>query len=112
MNLEECRGTRTREEIDNLINEDMEVKLTNPLDDYENLGEIGEGGYGKVYKVKSNTDGKEFALKSIPDVNDSELAMVVNEATLLAYLDCRELIKCIDLYHYSKNVYIVLELMD
>ena len=43
---------------------------------------------------------------------DGELSIVIKEATLLAYLDCRELIKCTELYHFGKNVYIVLELMD
>ena len=38
--------------------------------------------------------------------------MVINEASLIAYLDCDEMIKCEALYHYQNNVYIVLELME
>ena len=38
--------------------------------------------------------------------------MVINEASLIAYLDCDEMIKCEDLYHFQNNVYIILELME
>ncbi|CAG0901670.1 unnamed protein product [Cyprideis torosa] len=40
--------------------------------EFEVLSEIGEGGYGKVYKVKKKTDGKEYALKCVTISGDSE----------------------------------------
>lgn len=41
----------------------MEKKLT--VNDFEFLGVIGEGSFGKVHHVVSKVDGSEYALKSI-----------------------------------------------
>jgi hypothetical protein len=43
--------------------QDTEKKLT--VNDFEFLGVIGEGSFGKVHHVVSKTDGSEYALKSI-----------------------------------------------
>ena len=40
------------------------------------------------------------------------MALVINEASLIAYLECDELIKCEDLYHFNSKLYIMLEYMD
>ncbi|CAG0899821.1 unnamed protein product [Cyprideis torosa] len=40
--------------------------------EFEILSGIGEGGYGKVYKVKKKADGKEYALKCVTISGDSE----------------------------------------
>ena len=37
---------------------------------------------------------------------------VINEASLIAYLACDELIKCEDFYHFNDSMYIMLEYMD
>ena len=45
-------------------------------------------------------------------MEDQECSMVINEASLIAYLDSDELIKCTDLYLFKRNVYIMLEYME
>ncbi|CAG0904389.1 unnamed protein product [Cyprideis torosa] len=40
--------------------------------EFEVLSGIGEGGYGKVYKVKKKTDGKDYALKCVTISGNSE----------------------------------------
>ena len=36
----------------------------------------------------------------------------MKEAGLMNYLDCEELVKCYDVYYFSKKVFIFLEYMD
>ena len=55
-------------------------------------------------------------MKVVENVQEEEKQLVINEASLIAFLDSNELIKCVDLYYYgnarNKSIYIVLELMD
>lgn len=63
------------------------------------MEKIGVGGYGSVYSVKRKLDGKLFALKVIKNVEEIDMEVIINEASLNAYLESDELIKCVDLYH-------------
>ena len=38
--------------------------------------------------------------------------MLINEASLIAYLDSDEIIKCVELYQYNNTTWIFLEYMD
>ena len=40
------------------------------------------------------------------------MTKVINEASLIAYLECDEIIKCEDFYHFNNQMYIMLEYMD
>jgi len=51
-------------------------------------------------------------MKVIEGVRGSDLEMVINEASLISFLNSDELIKCIDLYAYDGNAYIMLEYME
>ena len=62
--------------------------------------------------MKRRLDGKIFAVKTVKEMQENDLDMVRNEASLNAYLHCDELIKCIEMYHYRQNISIVLEYMD
>ena len=68
----------------NLSNHDSSSKLDltskyviikkegSPLNDYEILSKIGEGTFGKVFKVRNKHDGKIRAMKEISEYNLSE----------------------------------------
>ena len=38
--------------------------------------------------------------------------MVINEASLIAYLDSDEIIKCVELYQYNNSMFVLLEYME
>ena len=40
------------------------------------------------------------------------MTKVINEASLIAYLACDEIIKCEEFYHFNNQMYIMLEYMD
>ena len=42
----------------------------------------------------------------------AERQIVINESSLIAYLDSDEIIKCVDLYDYNKRIWIFLEYME
>ena len=58
------------------------------------------------------SDDGLYAMKVIEGVRGSDLEMVINEASLISFLNSDELIKCIDLYAYDGNAYIMLEYME
>lgn len=57
---------------------------------YEEVGEIGTGAYGTVYKAKDlHNDGKFVALKRVPIVNSEEgiPLSTIREIALLKQID-------------------------
>ena len=42
----------------------------------------------------------------------AERQLVINESSLIAFLDSNEIIKCVDLYDYNKRIWIFLEYME
>ena len=51
-------------------------------------------------------------MKIVSSKIQKDIENVINEAKLMAALDCNELMSCFDLYHHQKVVYIMLEYMD
>jgi len=108
-----CRACRAKLAVPiPSIKEDVKGAKANVLDDlllgifgsdqsspnipgYQILGEIGKGGFGKVYLVKRNRDGKEAALKVMlsrkKHANDKDIQRFQREMKI-----------CMDLQH--KNI--------
>lgn len=94
-------------------NEQRKEKLT-----LVNLGKIGEGGFGKVFKV-SHQD-KDRALKIInksrfegKGLDEMRSEMNIIQAIEKAFPNCSEHILCyIDVAEDDKNIYLLSELMD
>ncbi|CAG0908586.1 unnamed protein product, partial [Cyprideis torosa] len=65
--------------------------------EFEILSEIGEGGYGKVYKVKKKTDGEEYALKCVTISGDSEkMQRSLREVRAAMQLGGAFIVRCYD----------------
>lgn len=61
------------------------------LSEYDTLGEIGSGSFGKVSRVRRKADGKEMARKEINyrNLSEKEKSQIVAEVLLMKVVDNR-----------------------
>ena len=57
--------------------------------DYKTICLVGQGSFGKVYKVESRKDGKIYAMKEVnySKMKTKEKELLVSEVNLLRKLD-------------------------
>ena len=89
-------------------------KKGEPFADYEILTKLGEGTYGKVYKVKNKLNNSVRAMKQIEkhwlgDINDSE---VMKEITILKSLNHPYIIKLYEYYVTDDYIFLISELCN
>ena len=99
------------EKNENLINLTSEVIIprlrSDPNVDYEKITILGEGKFGKVYKVKHRITGQIRAIKEIkksPNSSNEDDKKVLNEVSILQKLDNPNIIKIFEFY-IGKNSY-------
>ena len=109
---EQVEGLRPHEEISRNVAEAIQIKKENPALHYKILKTVARGGFGEIFQVQRLTDKKIFALKYVLGVTAAERQLVINESSLIAFLDSNEIIKCVDLYDYNKRIWIFLEYME
>ncbi|CAG2213692.1 EIF2AK2 [Mytilus edulis] len=70
------------------------------LKHFEIVKKIGEGAYGSVYKIKSKTDKKEYALKFVPLRTDQDEERINREVEVLSQLQHANIVR----YHTSWHI--------
>ena len=81
------------------------------LTDFELLRELGEGGFGKVFKVRSLIDNKVYAIKGIfkdPKKNKYHY----REISMLTKLKHPYIVNYYDYFEDEKYVYLIIEYME
>lgn len=83
-----------------------------PYKDYELINYLGEGGYGKVYKVKHRTTSVFRAMKIIQIASSikDQVKSLSKEINILKELDHPNIIKVFEFYSNQKNFFIINEL--
>lgn len=81
----------------------------NPEEIWEVIGELGDGAFGKVYKVINRETGVLAAAKVIEVKNEEELEDFMVEIEILASCDHINIIKQLDALFYENRLWIMIE---
>lgn len=84
-------------------------------DNFDFLSQIGAGSFGKVYKVKSHTNQKEYALKVLSKNQIKSLKLtdqLENEIRILCICQHENIIKLYGMFEDKNYVYLILELAN
>ncbi|CAL6024114.1 Kinase [Hexamita inflata] len=80
---------------------------------YTQLNLIGQGSFGKVYKVQCKADNQIYAMKEINygTMKEKEKQLLVSEVNLLRKLDHESIVRYVDRFQDKNNttIYLVME---
>ena len=79
--------------------------------EYKMIEKLGEGAYGKVIKVKNESNNKFYAVKEIFIKNKlkDEIEIIQNEANILSKFNSKNIVKYYDSYKDKDKFYILME---
>ncbi|XP_077447804.1 serine/threonine-protein kinase 10 [Stigmatopora argus] len=81
----------------------------NPSDQWDIVGELGDGAFGKVYKACNKETGILAAAKVIETKCEEELEDYMVEIEILARCDHHYIVKLLDAYYYNNHLWIFIE---
>ena len=79
------------------------------LDNYDVLKQLGKGGYGKVYEVRSKKTGEVRACKHLSKLNIKNLEKFRREIEILKKLDHPNIIKLYEVLESDRSLYLIME---
>ena len=79
------------------------------LDNYDVLKQLGKGGYGKVYEVRSKKTGEVRACKHLSKLNIKNLEKFRREIEILKKLDHPNIIKLYEVFESDRSLYLIME---
>ena len=81
---------------------------------YKILNELGEGGFGKVYKVQNKIDKNIYVIKriNIKSKTPEELKTIENESLILKQINSEYIVKYVDSFIDNEHFNIVMEYCD
>ncbi|XP_065152830.1 STE20-like serine/threonine-protein kinase isoform X1 [Paramisgurnus dabryanus] len=81
----------------------------NPEEEWEIVGELGDGAFGKVYKAQNKQTGVLAAAKVIDTKTEEELEDYMVEIDILASCDHQYIVKLLDAFYYESKLWILIE---
>ena len=79
------------------------------LDNYEEIKQLGKGGYGKVYRVKNKKSGDVHACKELSKLCIKDLEKFEREINILINIDHPNIVKIYEVYESQSALYIIME---
>jgi calcium-dependent protein kinase len=77
---------------------------------YEILKKLGEGSYGKIYKVKNKDTEEIYAMKQMDKIKiQQNLELFKNEIEIMSILNHPNICKLYEVYEDSKFIYLIIE---
>ncbi|KAL5471366.1 hypothetical protein EMCRGX_G029477 [Ephydatia muelleri] len=84
-------------------------KETDPLEQWNKIGELGDGAFGKVYKAQHRESGKLAALKRVPIIEESELEDFMVEIDILAECKHANIVQLYEAFLFDNALWIFIE---
>jgi serine/threonine protein kinase len=81
--------------------------------DFKQLTTLGEGTFGKVFKVNHLPTGKEYAVKVVSKerIRSSKMIkQIENEILIMQSIDHPNIVKLVSYFENKSNVYLIMEL--
>jgi len=85
---------------------------SDPSENYIILDELGEGGFGKVYKTVKIEDQQYYAMKHIDITCAKQKIYIGNEITLMKSMDHKNIVKLYETYMYKGRIFLFMEYLD
>jgi len=85
---------------------------SNPSNDYIILDELGEGGFGKVYKWVKISNQEVYAMKHIDITSNKQKIYIGNEITLMKSVDHKNIVKLYETYMHKGRIFLFMEYLD
>ena len=79
------------------------------LDSYDVVKQLGKGGYGKVYEVRSKKTGELRACKQLSKLDVKNVEKFRREIDILKGLDHPNIIKLYELFESERSLYLIME---
>ena len=79
---------------------------------YEIIKKLGEGSYGKTYKVKNKDSSDIRAMKQMDKVKIPDMNLFKNEINIMSILDHPNIIKLYEIFEDEKYFYLIIEYCD
>ena len=79
------------------------------LDSYDVIKQLGKGGYGKVYEIRSKKTGEIRACKHLSKLNIKNLEKFKREIEILKKMDHPNIIKLYEVFESERSLYLVME---
>lgn len=89
----------------------MQIISEDPLNYYELLSKLGEGGAGSVFLCKNKETNENFAVKRIEIQNDEHRDMIVNEIILTKLSASPYIVNYYESYDNEGFLWVIVELM-
>ncbi|XP_069946378.1 STE20-like serine/threonine-protein kinase isoform X6 [Cherax quadricarinatus] len=88
------------------------VRLDNPEEFWEIIGELGDGAYGKVYKAVHKETKQLAALKQVALEEEEDLETFMIEIDILSECKHENIVELLEAYHYNGKLWMYLEYCD
>ena len=90
----------------------LQISNVDVKNHYEILKKLGEGSYGKTYKVKNKNSSDIRAMKQMEKIKIPDMNVFKNEINIMSILDHPNIIKLYEVFEDDKFFYLIIEYCD
>lgn len=108
-----CYPLPTNSEYRKIEKEKIVFIKSDPSNDFTVLEDIGEGGFGKVYKcARKGESEKYYAMKYIDITSNKQKIYIGNEITIMKSMDHKNIVQLYEVYMFKGRIFMIMEYLD